>query len=86
MSDPNEKIWIRHSGTGGEAEVLRGSLPIYRQSGWDEMPKKDVAAKEKAAADEQVRTEEELTKLGQKALGNEPPQTPEEPAKTKKES
>ena len=44
-------IWIRHAETGGEAEVPEAALPIYRQSGWDLMSDKDVAKREKEAAD-----------------------------------
>lgn len=53
-------MWIRHPDTGGQAEVPEEALPIYRQSGWEPMPKKAVAELEKAAADELAAAEQSM--------------------------
>lgn len=43
-------VWVRHPDTGGVAEVPETAVPMLRQSGWDLMSGKDVAARERQAA------------------------------------
>lgn len=53
-------VWIQHADTGGQAEVPEDSVPIYRQSGWEVMPKKAVTDLEKATADELAAAEQSM--------------------------
>lgn len=58
-------VWITHSVTGGVAEVPETALAMYRQSGWDLLPKRDVAAQEKAAAVEAAAAEKAMQNLAE---------------------
>jgi uncharacterized membrane protein len=73
-------VWITHPETGGVVEVDEAAVPMYRQSGWDLLPEKDVAKRAKAAADEAAADEARMVELGRVALGQvPPPPTPEPP-------
>lgn len=54
------RVWMRHPDTGGEVEVSEGAIPIMRQSGWDVLPRKDVAARERKRAAEVAATEKAM--------------------------
>lgn len=71
-------VWITHSVTGGVAEVPETALPMYRQSGWDLLPKRDVAARDKATAADSAAAEEAM-----RASQSTPPEPPpaDEPTK-----
>ena len=53
----SDTVWIKHPDLDDITEVPADALPTYRQSGWDEAPKKDVAAHHKQVADDQAATE-----------------------------
>lgn len=72
-------VWITHPGTGGVAEVDEASLPIYRQSGWDLLPKSDLAAREKAAREQAAADEQAMrdgTTTSESVAPAEPSPTP----------
>lgn len=73
-------VWIKHPDTGGVSEVPKDALPIYRQSGWQDLSDTEVEALLNERADEQAKAEQRLIRLGQQALGNEPPAPPEQSA------
>lgn len=88
-------VWIKHPGTGGEAEVPEDALAQYRQSGWDLLSDEALAEREQRAAAEQAKAEARIQKLAEQALQAEmvtepPPEIPEEepaaPVKRKKET
>lgn len=54
-------VWIRHSETGGVAQVPESAVPIYRQSNWDLMSAEDVAAMESRLAREAATAEQAMT-------------------------
>lgn len=53
-------LWIRHPITKAIAQVPEAALPIYRQSGWDLLPDKDVDELHRAAAAEVVAAEQAM--------------------------
>lgn len=75
----SDTVWITHSGTGGVAEVPADALPMYRQSGWDVLPKADRDARDQAAADEIAAAEADMVTKARAAREQGPPQPPPEP-------
>lgn len=53
-------VWIHHPETGGVVEVPESAVPIYRQSGWDLVSKKDVTARAKAEAEASIEAEKAM--------------------------
>lgn len=73
-------VWIRHGDTGAVVEVPAEALPMYRQSGWDTVPKKDLADRDAAAADEAAAAEAAMQEQARLALGQEPTPPVSEPS------
>jgi hypothetical protein len=74
-------IWIRHPGTKAVVEVPEPTLPIYRQSGWDLLPDKDLADMQRREAEESAAIEQALRDAAEKAGATLPP-LPPPPAET----
>jgi hypothetical protein len=85
-------VWITHPVTGGVVEVPAEGLPMYRQSGWELLPDKELAKREKAAAAETTAAEKAMAQSAAVALGQAPapPTPPDDPEtdapSTKKEN
>lgn len=75
-------IWIRHPETKAVVEVPEPTLPIYRQSGWDLLPEKDLADMQRREAEEAAALEQALRDAAEKAGATLPPLPPPPPAET----
>jgi hypothetical protein len=69
----SETVWIRHPETEAVVEVPKAALPMYRQSNWDLLTKKELADLQQAQADEEAAAVARMEQLGRVALGQEPP-------------
>lgn len=72
----SDTVWIKHAETGAVAEVPADALPMYRQSNWDVLTKKEIGERDQAQADDTARSEAEMRALADKALGATPPPAP----------
>lgn len=57
---PEGHVWARNTATDAVAPIPEAAIPQLRQSGWEPLSKKDVAALEKAAADELAADEQAM--------------------------
>lgn len=55
-----ENVWVKHSATGGQAEVPKDAVPQLMQSGWERMSDKEVADLNKASAAKVAADEAEM--------------------------
>lgn len=78
----SEMVWIRHPATEAVVEVPKEALPMYRQSGWNTVPKKDLAEREKTLADEIAAAEADMEEKARQARGEAPPAPPADDAAT----
>jgi hypothetical protein len=69
-------IWIRHPETKAVVEVPEPTLPIYRQSGWDLLPEKDLADMQRREADDAAAVEQALRDAAERAGATLPPLPP----------
>jgi hypothetical protein len=71
-------IWIRHPDTKAVVEVPEPALPVYRQSGWDLLPKKDLDDMVQRQVDEVAANEKAMRDAAEKAGATLPPLPPAE--------
>jgi len=69
-----ETTWVKHSGTGGVAEVPTAAVPQLRQSGWEPLTDEEIADRDRAEADAVAAVEEALrAKSAPEITGNASP-------------
>ena len=68
----SETVWIKHSATEAVVEVPKDALPMYRQSGWDTVTKKELADREKTLADEAAAAEADMAEKARFSLSQAP--------------
>lgn len=71
-------IWIRHPDTKAVVEVPEPALPVYRQSGWEILPDKDLADMRRREVDEVAANEKAMRDAAEKAGASLPPLPPAE--------